>query len=241
RHRHRHDRHHAQRYAGLSAGFLRQHAALRGAAWISVSLRDRRDAGRGARLRGAMHARLLRLQRRRRTAVPRPAGRLAHDARARRPARTLRGEPPGGRHRARPGRAGPQHGLFDQVARLTAIRQQGCPWLPNPLGCGGNPREDDMAKAYWVACYRSISNPDALAAYAKLAAPAIQAAGGKFLARGTAAKAYEAGLTQRVVIIEFDSVERAAAPHGTHRYQPPLQELGSNAVKRDLRIVEGVA
>ena len=41
-----------------------------------------------------------------------------------------------------------------------------------------------MAKAYWVATYRSISDPDKLAAYAKLAGPAIQAAGGKFLARG---------------------------------------------------------
>ena len=51
-----------------------------------------------------------------------------------------------------------------------------------------------MAKAYWVATYRSISNPEALAGYAKLAGPAIQAAGGRFLARGTAAKAYEAGV-----------------------------------------------
>ena len=64
-----------------------------------------------------------------------------------------------------------------------------------------------MPKAYWVATYRSVKDPDKLAAYAKLAGPAIQAAGGKFLARGNAAKAYEAGLTQRVVIIEFDSVE----------------------------------
>jgi len=29
-----------------------------------------------------------------------------------------------------------------------------------------------MAKAYWVAFYHSISNPEALAAYAKLAGPA---------------------------------------------------------------------
>ena len=69
-----------------------------------------------------------------------------------------------------------------------------------------------MAKAYWVAIYRSISNPEALAAYAKLAGPAIQAAGGRFLARGTAAKAYEAGVLQRTVIIEFDSVEKRRRP-----------------------------
>ena len=82
-----------------------------------------------------------------------------------------------------------------------------------------------MAKAYWVACYHSISNADALAAYAKLAGPAIQAAGGRFLARGTAAKAYEAGLAQRVVLIEFDSVESAVAAHDSDGYQKALKEL----------------
>ena len=75
-----------------------------------------------------------------------------------------------------------------------------------------------MAKAYWVATYRSISNPDALAEYAKLAGPALAAAGGRVLARGNAAKAYEKGLTQRVVIIEFDSVEKAAAAHDSPGY-----------------------
>jgi uncharacterized protein (DUF1330 family) len=76
-----------------------------------------------------------------------------------------------------------------------------------------------MAKAYWVATYRSISDPEALAGYAKLAGPAISAAGGRFLARGTAAKAYEAGVIQRVVIVEFDSVEKAAAAHDSEGYQ----------------------
>jgi uncharacterized protein (DUF1330 family) len=96
-----------------------------------------------------------------------------------------------------------------------------------------------MPKAYWVACYRSISNPDALAAYAKLAAPAIAAAGGRFLARGNAAKAYEAGIAQRVVLIEFDSVERAVAAHDSQAYQAALKVFGK-AADRDLRIVEGV-
>ena len=96
-----------------------------------------------------------------------------------------------------------------------------------------------MAKAYWVATYRSISDPEALAGYAKLAGPAIQAAGGRFLARGTAAKAYEAGVVQRVVIIEFDSVEKATAAHDSAAYQEALKVLGKGA-DRDLRIVEGV-
>jgi uncharacterized protein (DUF1330 family) len=98
-----------------------------------------------------------------------------------------------------------------------------------------------MAKAYWIACYRSIKNPDALAAYAKLAGPAIQAAGGKFIVRGPAVKAYEAGIVQRVVVIEFDSVDKAVAAHDSAGYQEALKALGKDAVERDLRIVEGVA
>ena len=97
-----------------------------------------------------------------------------------------------------------------------------------------------MAKAYWVSCYRSISDPDALAAYAKLAGPAIAAAGGRFLARANAAKAYEAGVADRVVLIEFDSLERAVAAHEGAPYQTALKVLGK-AVERDLRIVEGLA
>ena len=96
-----------------------------------------------------------------------------------------------------------------------------------------------MAKAYWVATYKSISDPDALAGYARLAGPAIQAAGGRFLARDMAAKAYESGLLQRTVIIEFDSVGAAEAAHDSPGYQAALRVLGK-AADRDLRIVEGV-
>ena len=97
-----------------------------------------------------------------------------------------------------------------------------------------------MAKAYWIACYRSIKNPDALAAYAKLAGPSIQDAGGRFLVRGTPAKTYEAGLNQRTVMIEFDSVAHAIAAHDSPGYQEALRVLG-DAAERDIRIVEGVA
>jgi uncharacterized protein (DUF1330 family) len=97
-----------------------------------------------------------------------------------------------------------------------------------------------MAKAYWVATYRSISNPDALAAYAKLAGPAIMAAGGRFLVRGNPAKAYESGLMQRVVVIEFDSVDKAVAAHDSDGYQAALKALGKGA-DRDIRIIEGAA
>lgn len=95
-----------------------------------------------------------------------------------------------------------------------------------------------MPKAYWVSAYHAIHDQDKLAAYAKLAAPAIQQAGGKFLARGTAAKAYEAGLLQRTVIVEFESMSEAIACHDSPGYQAALAALDGGAT-RDLRIVEG--
>jgi len=96
-----------------------------------------------------------------------------------------------------------------------------------------------MAKAYWISVYRSIRDENALAAYAKLAGPALQAAGGRFLARGLPARFYEGGANQRTVLIEFDSVAKAIAAHDSAAYQKALQALG-NGVDRDMRIVEGI-
>lgn len=96
-----------------------------------------------------------------------------------------------------------------------------------------------MAKAYWISVYRSIRDENALAAYAKLAGPALQAAGGRFLARGSPARFYEGGVNQRTVLIEFDSVAKAIAAHDSPAYQKALQALG-NGVDRDMRIVEGI-
>jgi uncharacterized protein (DUF1330 family) len=98
-----------------------------------------------------------------------------------------------------------------------------------------------MAKGYWVVCYHATKNPDAFAAYAKLAAPSIQAAGGRYLVRGNPAKVYEKGLNQRVVVIEFESLQKALAAHDSAGYKEALKALGDNAVERDMRIVEGVS
>jgi uncharacterized protein (DUF1330 family) len=96
-----------------------------------------------------------------------------------------------------------------------------------------------MPKGYWITFYRSISDPVALAAYAKLAGPALIANGGRFLARGGTVKTYEQGIAQRTVAIEFDSVEQAIAAHDSPAYQEALAALG-NACERDMRVVEGV-
>jgi len=96
-----------------------------------------------------------------------------------------------------------------------------------------------MAKTYWISFYRAIHDPEKLAAYAKLAGPALQGAGGRFLARGLPAKVYELGLEQRTVVVEFASVAQAIAAHDSPAYQEALRALG-NGVDRELRIIEGV-
>src|SRR4029077_2131244 len=96
-----------------------------------------------------------------------------------------------------------------------------------------------MPKAYWVVAYRSISDPAALAAYAKVSLPAIQAGGGKILARGTPAKTFEKGLNERIVLVVFESAAAAIATYESDAYKAALRVLG-NAADRDLRIVEAV-
>jgi len=96
-----------------------------------------------------------------------------------------------------------------------------------------------MAKGYWIAFYRTVSNAAALAEYAKLAGPAIEAGGGKFLARGVPVEVYEAGLRERTVLIEFESAAKAVATYESERYQAAAKVL-NGAVQREVRIVEGV-
>ena len=89
-----------------------------------------------------------------------------------------------------------------------------------------------MAKGYWVSVYPAISDPERLTAYNKLARPAVQAGGGRVLSllpsRGGRVVAHEAGITQRVVLIEFDSFEQAVAA-----YEIRLSLVGSEMCIRD--------
>ncbi len=96
-----------------------------------------------------------------------------------------------------------------------------------------------MPKAYIVACYREVRNPDALVAYAKLAGPAVKANGGRILARGGRVQSLEGGIEERTVVIEFDNFDAALAHYNSDAYQEALEALGDGAV-RDMRVVEGV-
>jgi uncharacterized protein (DUF1330 family) len=97
-----------------------------------------------------------------------------------------------------------------------------------------------MAKGYWIAMYRSVSNPDALAKYAKLAGPVIEGGGGKILSRGNPTRVYEAGVPQRSVVVEFPSVAAAIATYESPAYQQ-VRAILDGAAERDIRIVEGVS
>jgi uncharacterized protein (DUF1330 family) len=95
-----------------------------------------------------------------------------------------------------------------------------------------------MTKAYWVTTYRAVKDAEKVAAYAKLAGPALTAAGGRFLARGEPSTVYELGLMQRTVLLEFETAQQAVAAHDSPAYQDALAALDDGA-DRDIRIIAG--
>ncbi|MBF6322904.1 DUF1330 domain-containing protein [Nocardia cyriacigeorgica] len=97
-----------------------------------------------------------------------------------------------------------------------------------------------MPKGYWVSVYPAIEDPERLDAYNRLAGRAVAAGGGRLLAGiGGRVEAHEAGIAERVVLIEFDSFDQAVATRASAAYQEALAEL-PDGFERDFRIVEGV-
>jgi uncharacterized protein (DUF1330 family) len=94
-------------------------------------------------------------------------------------------------------------------------------------------------RAYWINTFRAVHDPARLAAYVELAGPAMRAAGGRFLARGEPAAAFESGTVERTTLIEFDSVDDAVAAYHSPAYQQALAALGDGA-ERDIRIIEAI-
>ncbi len=96
-----------------------------------------------------------------------------------------------------------------------------------------------MPKGYWVSVYRTISDPEKLAAYDKLAARAVKAGGGRTFVRGGQVVAHDEGVAERTILVEFDSFEQAVAARESALYQEALTVL-YDGVERDFRIVEGI-
>lgn len=95
-----------------------------------------------------------------------------------------------------------------------------------------------MPKGYWISVYRTISDPEKLAAYNELARLAVESRGGRTFVRGGRVVAYDAGIAERTVVVEFDSFEQAVAARESAAYQEALVAL-ADGVERDFRIVEG--
>jgi uncharacterized protein (DUF1330 family) len=97
-----------------------------------------------------------------------------------------------------------------------------------------------MPKGYWVSVYPAIDDPRRFDAYNELAGRAVAAANGRLLAGiGSRIEPHEAGIAERVVLIEFDSFEQAVAARASAVYQEALAEL-PDGFERDFRIVESL-
>ena len=95
-----------------------------------------------------------------------------------------------------------------------------------------------MPKGYWIIAFRAVRDASKLDEYIKLAGPVLASAGVRFVARGMPARVYEAGVQERTVVIEFESVEKAIEVYESPEYQKSVAALGDGAV-RDVRVIAG--
>lgn len=84
-----------------------------------------------------------------------------------------------------------------------------------------------------------VHDPEEYAKYAAIAGPAIEAAGGRFLARGGHVEVMEGEARSRNVIAEFPDMETAKAFYHGAEYQRALKH-GIPAADRTYIFVEGV-
>ena len=92
--------------------------------------------------------------------------------------------------------------------------------------------------AYWIGRV-TVSDQDSYGEYAKRAGPAIEAHGGRFLARGGRHRTLESRDHARNVVVQFASFEDAIACYNSPAYQEALAHALESA-ERDVAIVEGV-
>jgi len=85
-----------------------------------------------------------------------------------------------------------------------------------------------------------ITDPEQYERYKALAPATVAACGGRYVARGGATLGLEGGWeSQRLVILEFDSLERARAWHDSPDYRA-ARTLRQSATRSRMIAVEGV-
>ena len=96
-----------------------------------------------------------------------------------------------------------------------------------------------MKKAYWVGVV-NVKNHDEYKKYADIAGPALAAAGAKILSRGGRIKNLEGEEMNRIVVIEFPSMELAESFYNSEEYRKGLRYINSEVADRFLNIAEAV-
>ena len=96
-----------------------------------------------------------------------------------------------------------------------------------------------MPKGYLVANIR-VQDKEKFAAFSGMAAPIIEAYGGKVLARGPNAERHEGHLTGVVMMIEFESKEAANIFYYSEEYQA-AKAVREACSETDFMIIEGVS
>lgn len=94
-----------------------------------------------------------------------------------------------------------------------------------------------MAKGYWVAQV-DIDDAEAYQAYVAANAAPFARFGARFLVRGGKGDVVEGVVRQKVVVLEFPSVEAARACYDSPEYQA-AKALREPAARADLVIIEG--
>ncbi len=97
-----------------------------------------------------------------------------------------------------------------------------------------------MPKAYLIAAYDAINDPEKVKAYVEGAGPAVTAAGGKILARGGESVTFEGTDKVRIVVIEFESLDAAKKSYNSDAYQAAAAKPEGGAVVRDMFVVEAL-
>ena len=91
----------------------------------------------------------------------------------------------------------------------------------------------------YIVAEVEVTDPSTFEEYRKLVPPTIEAFGGRYVVRGGAVASLEGDWRpKRMVVIEFDDMERAKAWHGSELYAPAkaLREASANT---RMIVVEG--
>ena len=96
-----------------------------------------------------------------------------------------------------------------------------------------------MKKAYWVGIV-NVKNHDEYKKYTAIAGPALIAVGAKILSRGGKIVNLEGKKINRLVIIEFPSIENAESFYHSNEYKNGLKYLNDEVAERFLNIAEGL-